>query len=165
MKCAVKRIGRCVCFAVLLSLVCEMLMVQPAMALDARAYYTNNAMAVDEAPGKTYVNVVENPCAIDDGTDVHQLSESQLLEDTASLLRIVLNAKYIDIAYRNAYLFSSDVRPLQIHYSDFNGYFELLSRSDFVNVILMYASGLSTTEIAILMDMLQYSMTSSFFDA
>ena len=162
MKCVVKRIGRCVCFAVLLSLVCEMLLTQPTMALDDGTYSANDAMGLDEMSGKMYVNVVENPRTIDDGTDMYQLSESQLSKDTASLLRVVLNAEYINIARRNACLFSSDISFLQIRYWDFNGYIELLSRSDFVDVILGYVSELSVSEITTLMDMLQYSRTQSF---
>lgn len=98
--------------------------------------------------------VVNDPIIVNDGRDMHKLSSDILAADTRTLLHEVIHSEYIRIARTSAKLLSSHVASLPVHYDQFNGYAELLNRSDFENVLLSYAEGATDEEKEILREML-----------
>ena len=101
--------------------------------------------------------IVENPVIVDDGRQFHHLTDEVLSSDTLTLLRAVLNSEYINIARASARLLSSSFAPLEVHYSEFNGYLELLTREDIGPVLLDYIEKASVEELLILDEMLRRS--------
>lgn len=99
--------------------------------------------------------MITNPTIIDDGREQHQLSTEDLTADTQTLLKTVLNSEYIRIARRSASLLSSYAEPLVVHYNYFNGYAELLNRSDLETTLLSYIDTATTYEKETLLEMLQ----------
>lgn len=110
----------------------------------------------DNLPANSY-RIVENPVIVDDGRQLHQLTDEALSADTITLLRSVLNSEYIRIARASAKILSSNVAPLEVHYSEFNGYLELLTRSDIEPALLFYIEDASAEELLILEEMLRRS--------
>ena len=110
----------------------------------------------DNLPNNSY-RIVANPVIVDDGRHLHQLTDEELSADTITLLQTVLHSEYIRIARASARRLSSNAAPLEVYYSEFNGYLELLTRTDIEYVLLPYIEDASAEELLILDEMLRRS--------